>query len=209
MMYRVVLGKISAIHEDMLPAPLRMLAPEGGRRAPWIAGRVLLLQAFNLSTLPEIIYGENGKPAFHGDIPLWFNISHSGDDIAVLVSDQGDVGCDLEILRPRRNWLRIAQAMFSAGEQAELMSATEANQLAVFWQIWTRKEALLKFAGQSVWSMADHDSAQQNPPFTHQFMLDNASVLALCTSTPHTFSASDLHFYNGEKSIAIEPLQRA
>lgn len=208
-MYRVVLGKISAIHEDILPASLRVLAPENGRRASWIAGRVLLLRAFNLATLPEIIYGENGKPAFQGDVPLWFNISHSGDNIAVLVSDQGDVGCDIEILRPRRNWLRIAQAMFSSGEQAELMSATEANQLTVFWQIWTRKEALLKFAGQSVWSMAGHDSAQQNPPFTSQFLLDNTSVLALCTSTPHTFSASDLHFYNGEKSIAIEPLLRA
>lgn len=207
-MYRVVLGKISAIHEDTLPAPLRMLAPEGGRRAPWIAGRALLLRAFNLTTLPEIVFGVNGKPAFRGDIPLWFNISHSGDDIAVLVSNQGDVGCDLEILRPRQNWHRIAEAMFSSREQAELMSAAEENQLHIFWQIWTRKEALLKYAGQSVWSMADHDSFQQNAPFTHQFLIDNTSVLALCTSTPYAFPASDLHFYNGEKAVRVASIHR-
>lgn len=204
-MYRVMLGKISAIGDDALPALLLRQAPDGGRRAPWIAGRTLLMQALALPTLPEIVYGENGKPAFGDDIRLWFNISHSGDDIAVLVSDTGEVGCDLEAIRPRRNWPRIAQAMFSSGEQAELMSTTKANQLTVFWQIWTRKEALLKHAGQSVWSMAALDSAQQNPPFISQFLIDNVCILALCTSTRHTFSASDLHFYSRER----EPLFQA
>ncbi|MDI8841698.1 hypothetical protein MJI69_29895, partial [Salmonella enterica subsp. enterica serovar Anatum] len=37
-------------------------APQGVRRASWLAGRVLLSRA--LSPLPEMVYGEQGKPAF-------------------------------------------------------------------------------------------------------------------------------------------------
>jgi len=204
-MYRVMLGKISAIGDDALPALLRRQAPDGGRRAPWIAGRTLLMQALALPTLPEIVYGENGKPAFGDDIRLWFNISHSGDDIAVLVSDTGEVGCDLEVIRPRRNWLRIAQAMFSIGEQAELMSATEANQLTVFWQIWTQKEARLKYAGQHVWAMATQDSHAPGPPFYHPLRPDDRLMLALCTSTPYGFSAHDLTFYPPQIAVNGTP----
>lgn len=43
------------------------------------------------------------KPAFSADTPLWFNLSHSGDDIVpLLLSDEGEVGCDIEVIRPRR-----------------------------------------------------------------------------------------------------------
>lgn len=204
-MYRVMLGKISAISDDALPALLLCLAPDGGRRAPWIAGRALLMQALALPILPEIVYGENGKPAFGDDIRLWFNISHSGDDIAVLVSDTGEVGCDLEVIRPRRNWPRIAQAMFSSAEQAELMSATEANRLTVFWRIWTQKEARLKYAGQPVWAMATQDSHAASPPFCCQHQPDDRLMLALCTSTPYRFAAHDLTFYPAEIAVNETP----
>lgn len=203
-MYCAVLGKISAIPEDALPAPLRLLAPQGGRRAPWIAGRTLLLRALNLPTLPDIVPGANGKPAFHDDIALWFNISHSGDDIAVLVSDQGDVGCDLERIRPRQNWRRIAAAMFSADEQTALVAATDVEQTALFWQIWTRKEAQLKYAGQSVWAMAALNNHEQDPPFTSQFLIDDALILALSTPTPYAFSAADFSHFRGGFMMKIE-----
>ncbi len=65
--------------------------------------------------LPEIIYGEQGKPAFAPEMPLWFNLSHSGDDIALLLSDEGEVGCDIEVIRPRANWRWLANAVFSLG----------------------------------------------------------------------------------------------
>ena len=56
--------------------------------------------------LPDIIYGEQGKPAFAEGHPLWFNLSHSGDDIALLMSDEGEVGCDIEVIRPGRTGRR-------------------------------------------------------------------------------------------------------
>ncbi|CQA65888.1 holo-(acyl carrier protein) synthase 2 [Salmonella enterica subsp. enterica serovar Typhimurium str. DT104] len=89
-MYQVVLGKVSTLSAGQLPDALIAQAPQGVRRASWLAGRVLLSRA--LSPLPEMVYGEQGKPAFSAGAPLWFNLSHSGDTIALLLSDEGEVG---------------------------------------------------------------------------------------------------------------------
>lgn len=96
-MYRIVLGKVSTLSAGTLPPALFEQAPQGARRERWLAGRVLL--SHTLSPLPDIIYGEQGKPAFTAGTPLWFNLSHSGDDIALLLSDEGEVGCDIEVVR--------------------------------------------------------------------------------------------------------------
>lgn len=117
-MYRIVLGKVSTLSAAPLPPGLREQAPQGPRRERWLAGRALL--SHTLSPLPEIIYGEQGKPAFAPETPLWFNLSHSGDDIALLLSDEGEVGCDIEVIRPRANWRWLANAVFSLGEHAEM-----------------------------------------------------------------------------------------
>jgi len=98
-MYQIFLGKISSLSAGPTASVLKDRAPLGARRAGWLAGRVMLASV--ISPLPEIVVGQHGKPAFSTDVRLWFNLSHSGDDIALLLSDEGDVGCDIEVLRPR------------------------------------------------------------------------------------------------------------
>lgn len=112
-MYQFVLGKISTLCADPLASTLADSAPQGARNASWLAGRMLLARALSPHPLPDIIYGEQGKPAFAEGHPLWFNLSHSGDDIALLMSDEGEVGCDIEVIRPRKNWQALANAVFS------------------------------------------------------------------------------------------------
>lgn len=97
-MYRIVVGKVSVLSAGALPRALYEQAPQGARRTRWLAGRVLLSHA--LSPLPDIVYGEQGKPAFSGDTPLWFNLSHSGDDIALLLSDEGKSAAILKSCAP-------------------------------------------------------------------------------------------------------------
>ncbi len=58
-MYRLLLGKISTLSTRALPPALSALAPQGARRAGWLAGRALLYQA--VTPLPEIIYAEQGE----------------------------------------------------------------------------------------------------------------------------------------------------
>ena len=163
-MYRLLQGKISAF---------------GDART---ASRALLAQALFPTPLPEIIYGAHGKPGFAAGYSLWFNISHSGDDIVLLVSDEGEVGCDTEVVRPRKNAKQIAQATFSPGELAWLAEADD--KITAFWQIWTRKEAMLKQAGGHIWQIADFDSYAPAPLFLQHIILPEGRIITLCTPGP-------------------------
>ncbi|EHA5004332.1 4'-phosphopantetheinyl transferase AcpT [Salmonella enterica subsp. diarizonae] len=185
-MYRIVLGKVSTLSTGQLPDALIAQAPQGVRRASWLAGRVLLSRA--LSPLPEIVYGEQGKPAFSTGTPLWFNLSHSGDNIALLLSDEGEVGCDIEVIRPRDNWRSLANAVFSLGEYAEMEAERPERQLAAFWRIWTRKEAIVKQRGGSAWQVVSVDSTLPSALSVSQCQLDTLS-LAVCTPTPFTLTS--------------------
>lgn len=158
---------------------LHALRPPGGDATA--VGRALLAQALSPASLPDIHPGQHGKPGFAAGLSLWFNISHSGSDVILLLSDEGEVGCDIETVRPRKNWRHIAEAVFSAGEHRMLADADD--KLTAFWQIWTRKEAMLKQAGGHIWQIADYDSATPAPLFLHQIMLPEKRVVTLCTPT--------------------------
>ncbi|EFB0121350.1 4'-phosphopantetheinyl transferase AcpT [Salmonella enterica] len=184
-MYQIVLGKVSTLSAGQLPDALIAQAPQGVRRASWLAGRVLLSRA--LSPLPEMVYGEQGKPAFSVGTPLWFNLSHSGDTIALLLSNEGEVGCDIEVIRPRDNWRSLANTVFSLGEHAEMEAERPERQLAAFWRIWTRKEAIVKQRGGSAWQIVSVDSTLPSALSVSQCQLDTLS-LAVCTPTPFTLT---------------------
>ncbi|ELC7204580.1 4'-phosphopantetheinyl transferase AcpT [Enterobacter hormaechei] len=186
-MYQFVLGKISTLSADPLASTLADMAPQGARHASWLAGRTLLARTLSPSPLPEIIYGEQGKPAFANGHPLWFNLSHSGDDIALLMSDEGEVGCDIEVIRPRENWQALANAVFSLTEHDELEREVPEEQLSAFWRIWTRKEAIVKQRGGSAWQIVSIDSTAQTLPVS-QLRFGSLS-LAVCTPTPFTLTA--------------------
>ena len=195
-MYQFVLGKISTLSAAPLASTLADRAPQGARNASWLAGRTLLARTLSPSPLPEIIYGEQGKPAFANGHPLWFNLSHSGDDIALLMSDEGEVGCDIEVIRPRKNWQALANAVFSLTEHDELEREAPEEQLSAFWRIWTRKEALVKQRGGSAWQMASVDSACHGPLSLSQILHDGLSI-AVCTPTPFTLTDARIQHFSG------------
>jgi phosphopantetheinyl transferase len=73
-----------------------------------------------------------------------FNLSHSGDAIALAVSD-ADIGVDIEGLRPLRNADGLARHVLHPRELAWLDA--QPARLPAFFRLWTLKEALLKAAG--------------------------------------------------------------
>lgn len=184
-MYQFLLGKISTLSADPLASALTDQAPQGARRLPWLAGRTLLARALSPSPVPDIIFGEHGKPAFIDAHPYWFNLSHSGDDIALLLSDEGEVGCDIEVVRPRDNWQALANAVFSVAEHDELERETPEDKLAAFWRIWTRKEAIVKQRGGSAWQIVSIDSTFASALSVSHCQY-GAISLAVCTPTPFT-----------------------
>ena len=99
----------------------------------------------------EIVFrtGPHGKPELagaHGG-RLHFNLSHSADLALIAVTRDAEAGIDVEKLRPMPDAQRIAERFFSPPESAALKQLSESEQAAVFFNLWTRKEALAKATG--------------------------------------------------------------
>ena len=96
--------------------------------------------------------GPFGKP-FLKDLPhkhrCAFNMSHS-EDVALIAMadvDAGEIGVDVEMLRPMPDAPSLARQNFSASECAELAATKPDDQALAFLLGWTRKEACLKAIG--------------------------------------------------------------
>ena len=93
---------------------------------------------------------EHGKPFATVDgkrAAIGFNVSHSGSHGLIALAPEGQVGIDVEERVPRRNLGLLAEAVLGPNEQAEVMAASGAEQLHLFLDLWTMKEALTKAHG--------------------------------------------------------------
>lgn len=113
----------------------------------------LLNHYFDIPTLPTIIIGDNNRPRFQQWNFPDFNISHSGDFIAVAICSHGNIGVDIEQKRSRKNYLTIAEQFFSMQENSWLHQ--QDDQLAAFWRLWTLRESALKLYSKGVWQMKE------------------------------------------------------
>lgn len=104
--------------------------------------------------LPEknlrIERGEFGKP-FLLDFEQWqFNLSHSGEKLLIAVSFEIPVGIDIETIKPRNALSGLVKKCFSTTEQAHWFALPEKEKIAVFYDFWTRKEAVVKGIGSGI-----------------------------------------------------------
>ncbi len=74
---------------------------------------------------------------------LDFNVSHSGDFIAAVLTNQGLAGIDIEELQPIA-W-RSYEDCFSHSEWAMILNSFDPEK--VFFELWTKKESLSKAYG--------------------------------------------------------------
>lgn len=87
------------------------------------------------------------KPVLTATPPLWFNLSYRADWALLAVSNQGEVGVDLETIRPVAGAAALVNHLFSVEERAVLRRAKRTAWRALFYAIWTRKEAWAKLSG--------------------------------------------------------------
>jgi 4'-phosphopantetheinyl transferase len=78
-----------------------------------------------------------------------FNVSHSGDVLAIALCRHGDIGVDVEQTDGRLaiDLEGIARSQFAQAEYAVLMRSPPQQRLEAFYRIWTLKEAILKATG--------------------------------------------------------------
>lgn len=101
-------------------------------------GGSLLIEAFTAKE--PYFFGANGKP--YKKEPPFFNISHSGDKVGIFLSSDGEVGFDIQLIKPQSEQLK--NYIFSAEERQFI------NTDADFAKFWTMKEAAAKCAGTGI-----------------------------------------------------------
>ena len=111
-------------------------------------GKLLLLEglkAFNVvDALNSIQYTRFGKPYLR-DCPVCFNISHSGHFVICVVSNEVDrVGVDVELVKPIN--IYDLKNVWTDKEWNEI----EEGGVHLFYEYWTRKEAVLKADGRGL-----------------------------------------------------------
>ncbi len=93
-------------------------------------------------------HGPHGKPQLAAPAGAAFNLSHSAQWALIGVRAQGEIGVDLEVLRPIQDLETLAQEHFTEPEMQALHACADDHAaLRAFLSGWTRKEACLKACG--------------------------------------------------------------
>ncbi|HSH26373.1 MAG TPA: 4'-phosphopantetheinyl transferase superfamily protein [Wenzhouxiangella sp.] len=98
----------------------------------------------------QLVRSDRGKPMLageHAESTLQFNISHSGDWLAVAVADNVAVGVDLEAERRLPRVMLLAQRFLSAEEADWIIGLDEPFRSREFLRQWTARESLVKARG--------------------------------------------------------------
>ncbi|MBN3804061.1 4'-phosphopantetheinyl transferase superfamily protein [Paraburkholderia sp. Ac-20336] len=108
--------------------------------------RLVLARYGNADSPLDLAFTSNncGKPQVVEPFPYRFNLSHSGDCVAIAVSAV-EVGVDVEWHRPILGAASLARLVFNVRERRWLERQPCFDD--AFFRLWTLKEALLKAAG--------------------------------------------------------------
>ncbi|CAI3151936.1 4'-phosphopantetheinyl transferase Sfp [Acinetobacter calcoaceticus] len=91
----------------------------------------------------------NGKPFVEGSKAVYFNLTHSADVIILAVTEEGEIGVDIEQVDRVFDWMRVDSVL--APSEIEWIKGNELiDPFSVyqrFFQIWTLKEAYIKCTG--------------------------------------------------------------
>jgi len=96
-------------------------------------------------------YSSYGKPALAASrrgAPLFFNLTHSHQLALLAVTEQAEIGIDVEFIRAVDEG--IAERYFSRAEVACLRALPGELKNEAFFNCWTRKEAYIKARGEGL-----------------------------------------------------------
>lgn len=148
-----------------------------------IALRLILAEYLQLSPSElEFSYSENAKPKLTTAFDrISFNISHSGNNLAILIDTQRSIGVDIEAeFRPPQVGIQLAKRFFHEEEVNFLKNAKSEEQSELFSWLWTLKEAVLKSSGTGIFSI------ESAPNFTGILQKNNGSRIQFYTTNDHS-----------------------
>lgn len=132
---------------------------QGKRYHEFLQTRLLLRHALS-STLPgtvpptrwQITERSEQAPLVHQAVEAgWhYSVAHSRGMIAIVISNHGPCGIDLEYQRQRVNIAELAGEWFHPSETELLATLADHERTVAFYRLWTMKEALIKAKGSSI-----------------------------------------------------------
>lgn len=147
--------------------------------AQWIVKYIASIQLNTDMSSIVFSYGSNGKPYISEYPNFQFNISHTKDALVVAVTNVS-VGIDIEKIESAN--MNIANKFFSKREQRFINLAND-NQDKRFFEIWTKKEAYIKWTGEGLsQSLSSFDvTAPEIHKLFKTFEIDKY-IISVCTS---------------------------
>jgi 4'-phosphopantetheinyl transferase len=98
----------------------------------------------------KLKYNKYGKPSIDKEpTPLHFNISHA-ENLALVAFSDYEIGIDVEFMRDNVNFVELAKRFFSQEEYTAVISQSPTMQREVFFNIWSKKEAIIKAIGRGL-----------------------------------------------------------
>lgn len=97
-------------------------------------------------------YGVKGKPFLADPAPdpraaLQFNLSNSANGVLIAVARGGEIGVDIEALRPMDDAAELVERFFAPSERSTFSRLPPEERTTGFFSGWTRKEAYVKARG--------------------------------------------------------------
>jgi len=115
----------------------------------------------------EFKAGPHGKLSCP-DTPWYFNVSHSGAFGALAFTRVGEVGVDVERIRPMHDANGVMERFFTLHEREWIAGIPPHGREAAFFECWTRKESVLKALGtglslapERIETRVDHDGTSR------------------------------------------------
>jgi 4'-phosphopantetheinyl transferase len=161
---QVVFLALSGVEDRLMERILTTDEAERARRlvAPpvrrgFVGGRYLIrsvlavLAAVEPRSL-ELEAGPHGKLFLvgHEELAVSFNLSHSGDLVALALVRGRRLGIDIEAERPLTDAALLARRILGPRERALFDAVPETERGAALLAAWTRKEAVLKAIGTGI-----------------------------------------------------------
>ncbi len=128
---------------------------QGTKRLEYVYGRLLMRHTLahllgaqpRTLTFREARFGKPYLEASSGDgaAGVAFNLSHAGGHIILGISQRGEIGIDIEVVRDYS--ASVAGRYFHEDEKALLEGLAPASRARAFYRLWTAKEACVKALG--------------------------------------------------------------
>jgi 4'-phosphopantetheinyl transferase len=136
-------------------------------RHQYLVSRALVrcvLSNYVAEVLPQewqFSYNKYGKPFINcmsNQLPLQFNLSHTGKLIVMAVTLNNDIGVDVEYVHRKGKTISLADSYFAPVEAEHLHDLSEEKQRERFFELWTLKEAYIKACGMGLSIPLNHFS---------------------------------------------------